>query len=650
MQFKIKSLVAAISLLAFNSIQAADKREFMQIEPGVAMAAMVEAKSSGAHRFIGPGLLMMQAQARSALAAAASGSAKSQSKPGIPSSGLPQGLTVTGAVLQDGMVSIEALSKGDDAVLMRELAAAGAQDVQQSGNLVSARLSPLSVDALRAVSSAQFIRVTPGSIRLSGKSQSGGDKAQRSNLARNRFGVNGKGATVGIISDSWNVLGGAAAGIASGELPGPGNPNGFTTPVNVLKEQTNAGNLDEGRAMGEIVHDVAPGAKLAFYGPESLQDHAKGVRKLAAAGATVIVDDKQWFADPWYQPGPISLASRDVLAKNNTVVVSAAGNSSTESAEGVFNPLPVRDTLAGGVFFGKYELHDFGKGKATIPVTLSADANITFVMQWDEPFASASLNRQGSRSDLDLLFFTESQGVNLAFGAGDFNIGGDAFESITIRFNPVDPNETLTVHMAVGRVPDQGEKPRGFKLFVYDQGTFTEFDPNRRLFNKPTIVGHSASEWVISTCAVPYFGVNGGNLSPEGFSSVGGFKRTRDQFGDRLPIPRDTLKPDICSPDGVNTSFFDFFDFEGDGFPNFFGTSAAAPHTAGIAALMQEASGMKISAFAVGPLMRRAATDITDTRDYADGTIGIGYDRRSGYGFLYADKAVEAARFFKPAP
>src|SRR5579859_5293345 len=91
-----------------------------------------------------------------------------------------------------------------------------------------------------------------------------GDTAQLSYLARKKYKVDGKGVKVGILSDSYNNLGTAAIGVAGGELPGPANPFGYKTPVQVLSD-LDSGGTDEGRAMMEIVHDVAPASTLAFY-------------------------------------------------------------------------------------------------------------------------------------------------------------------------------------------------------------------------------------------------------------------------------------------------------------------------------------------------------------------------------------------------
>src|SRR5262245_36749879 len=95
-----------------------------------------------------------------------------------------------------------------------------------------------------------------------GSATTQGDGLMNAPTARSTFNVNGAGIKIGIISDSFNSLGTMNAGITSGNLPGPGNPNGFTTPVNILKDDSGT---DEGRGMAEIVHDVAPGAQILFH-------------------------------------------------------------------------------------------------------------------------------------------------------------------------------------------------------------------------------------------------------------------------------------------------------------------------------------------------------------------------------------------------
>ncbi|MCA1480962.1 hypothetical protein I6F37_39210, partial [Bradyrhizobium sp. NBAIM08] len=75
-----------------------------------------------------------------------------------------------------------------------------------------------------------------------------GDKTHGADRARAARKLSGVGITVGVLSDGVDSL---TASMASGDLPAD---------VRVLKP----GYGDEGTAMLEIVHDVAPRAKLAF--------------------------------------------------------------------------------------------------------------------------------------------------------------------------------------------------------------------------------------------------------------------------------------------------------------------------------------------------------------------------------------------------
>ena len=99
-----------------------------------------------------------------------------------------------------------------------------------------------------------------------------GDGAQTSNLVRESFRilnkvtgeilpVDGTGITIGVLSDSYNtrVIGGglAAADIAADELP-------FEDDMKIIKDNPFSAR-DEGRAMMQIIHDVAPGAKIQFH-------------------------------------------------------------------------------------------------------------------------------------------------------------------------------------------------------------------------------------------------------------------------------------------------------------------------------------------------------------------------------------------------
>lgn len=100
---------------------------------------------------------------------------------------------------------------------------------------------------------------------MAGKVTNTGDKLIRSSVARKIFDVNGSGVKVGIISTSFNSLSELNTDVRSGDLPGKANPFGYNQPVNILMDSRKALSDDEGRALGQIVHDIAPGAELFFH-------------------------------------------------------------------------------------------------------------------------------------------------------------------------------------------------------------------------------------------------------------------------------------------------------------------------------------------------------------------------------------------------
>lgn len=172
---------------------------------------------------------------------------------------------------------------------------------------------------------------TPSQSQTSiGAATTQGDVAMESNLARSALGYDGAGVTVGVISDSYNNLGGAAKDVSTGDLPGVGNPDGFTTPVKVI-EDLPSGGADEGRAILQIVHDVAPGAKLAFAtGSLGQADYANNMEKMASEGDKVILDDLGYSDEPFFQNGVIAQAVEKV-AGEGVAYFSSAGNYGDDS-------------------------------------------------------------------------------------------------------------------------------------------------------------------------------------------------------------------------------------------------------------------------------------------------------------------------------
>jgi len=165
--------------------------------------------------------------------------------------------------VRDGYVTIDAVAQTNAVALVADLKALGLQDAAVAGRTVSGRLPIAAIPEAAALTDLRFARPARA-MTFTGSTTSQGDLATNASLARGQLSLDGSGVTVGVMSDSYDNLGGASTGIASSDLPGTGNQEGRMTPVNVVKDSTGGKTNDEGRAMLEIIHDLAPGPNLHF--------------------------------------------------------------------------------------------------------------------------------------------------------------------------------------------------------------------------------------------------------------------------------------------------------------------------------------------------------------------------------------------------
>lgn len=526
-------------------------------------------------------------------------------------------------LMRDGMVAIEAISVSDNAqALLRELQAKGLTNGVAYGRLIFGYFPTTKLGELSAVSDLRVARPYLKPSTNVGRVTSQGDQSMRSDVARQTYGVNGAGTKVGILSDSYDALGGAAAGVASDDLP----PN-----VEVLEDLPAGDGSDEGRAMAEIVHDVAPGANIAFATAFSGQaGFANNIIRLANAGCNVIVDDVIYFAEPFFQDGIIAQAVNQV-AQNGVSYFSSAGNNGRDSYQSPFvnsGTLPPADPFTPGLVSGV--AHDFGSGVVLQRIRIAPGSEFFAVFQWSNPFASVS-GGAGATTDMDI--FVYYNGV-LRPDLSSFadNIGRDPYEDIDVV-----NNSNAIVDITIALVKYRGPDPALIKWVNFGGVGASLAIP--RTFSSTTY-GHANAEGAIATAAARYnttppFNTTLAAPTVEGFSSAGGTPILFNTAGESIsPIVRQ--KPEITAPNGGNNTFFGF-DFEGDGFPNFFGTSASAPHAAGVAALIRQRAGNTYSNSLLRDRLQSTAIDMDDPLTAGFDT---GFDFRTGYGFIQADRAV----------
>ena len=437
-----------------------------------------------------------------------------------------------------------------------------------------------------------------------GSVTSQGDRAHNAAAARNFFGVSGAGVKIGVLSDSVDFL---AQSIASGNLPAD---------VTVLPGQSGVPGSGEGTAMLEIVNDVAPGAKLFFATAfNSIESFADNIRALRAAGCDIIVDDIIYFVESPFHDDIVSTAVNEVTA-DGALYFSSAGNEgnfndgTSGTWEGDFkNSRITLPALTGGT------LHDFGDGVISNFVEIGG---FVTTLHWSDPLGA-------SGNDYD--FFILNNSLTTVLDA-----------SVELQDGDDDPFE-----ITFGA-------PGGSRILVFKADSadrraihLNNFRGELGIATTGTIRGHAAAADAFAVAAVDAALAGGGSFTggltnPVELFSADGNRRIFYK-SDGSPITPGKLlfsnnggevrkKADLTAADGVSTSV--------PGFGTFFGTSAAAPHAAAIAALVKSAKP-RLAPNRIRRALTRTALDIE----------AVGVDRDSGAGIV---DAFAALQFVDAAP
>jgi hypothetical protein len=514
---------------------------------------------------------------------------------------------------------------------LRQLAAAGATvEIQDAPrHRVQARVPVSRLQMIAGLAFIDFIRLPNYARHRTGLTTTEGDTILHADAVRQQLSLDGTGVRVGVISDGIKGLfaaqcttcrGAPGGPIATGDLPdavGSRNAAGVlvasTGGVRGRSFQSN-GDLEglppsrpvcgfsgagaEGTALLEIVHDLAPGAQLAFANADTDLAFNQAVNYLASTN-DIVVDDLGFYGEPYDGTGSIS--SNTAAALNNPAwpirgYYTSVGNGADEHYYGAWADSGVDGTGMGLTTAGN--LHLFQQTSDTTDVlalgpqpfnliVLPSGGEVVIFLSWDDP-AGASANNYD-------LYLVEMSTKRVVAASTDVQRGAqDPLEFIDFVNNGASGSFQIVVQNV-----RNAARPRHLNLFSFQPECAND---GPRLVAPPR---HERHNYNTATDSVGAQSDAGG--SPVSVVSVGAicsasatsslyFKTNPNEscndithstvefFSSRGPTLDGRQKPDVSAIDGVSVTGAGGFD------TTFFGTSAAVPHVAGIAALLLQSA------------------------------------------------------------
>ena len=374
-------------------------------------------------------------------------------------------------------------------------------------------------------------------------------------------GTNGAGIIVGVQSTGVTSL---PVIQGRGELPDNVTvlaPSGQSTPP--------VG--DEGTALMEEIHAVAPGTGLAFCGPETFVDYISCFGQLIGAGATVLVDDIIFPGEDVMSTNSADAqAIEQLLTQNPTVVMlTTAGNYTNSYWEGAYTPVAAPLSLScaanGTTQVDNYVASFAGTAYETLTVT--SYATFPLVLAWADPSGQ-------NVSNFDLYWYQNGGQIGCASSAG-------AAQAVLAPQTQAGSSPSITLSAGTYQLyvatPDASLANKFIKLWAGGDGTTTLSSSTQ---------GSIISTQALVPGAITIGAVNGsdglGNTI-EYFSSLGPITVA-------FPAPAQIQAPVLVAPDGISVDAAGTY-FTGFLFPdgNFYGTSASVPNVGAVAALIRSA-------------------------------------------------------------